>query len=165
MSWTFHILHKRFDKNSFDCGSEPLNDYLKKYARQNHDSGLSRCFVAVSADDKIIGYYTLSSGQVMLESLPEEIRNRLPRYPVPINRIGRLAIDKSMQGKGLGRELMGHAIQNIVKVSETLGTFAIVVVAKNDEAVSFYKKFGFAEFPENGKVLFIPLSAIQSDQN
>lgn len=157
MTWTFKTIDGSVNKEPFDCGNPPLNEYLKKYARQNHESGLGKTYVAVDEGQNVLGFYTISTAQVKSEFLPQKLTKRLPKYPIPAVRIGRLAVDKSMHGCGLGKELLMHAVTIILDISEKVGIFLVVVDAKDDAAVAFYQKYGFVQSPENPKTLFLLL--------
>jgi ribosomal protein S18 acetylase RimI-like enzyme len=151
------------ERNTFDCGVPELNDFLKTKARQNQDKGMNRTFVAICQEDlpkKILGFYCISSGQVNLEMLPETLRKRLPRHPVPIARIGRLAVDLAARGQRLGELLLVDALKRIENLSSQIGIFAVVVDAKNKNAVNFYLKYGFTHFKNENKVLFLPIKSI-----
>ena len=160
MQWTFKEIDKTIKTDSFDCGVPALNEYLQKYARQNHDKGLGKTHVAVKDGNRAVGYYTISSAQVNSPDLPEETRMRLPKYPVPAIRIGRLAIDKMMKGKGLGRELLMHSLTTILDISKKVGVFLVLVDAKDESAIAFYKKYGFVPFPETPNTLFLQVSSL-----
>jgi hypothetical protein len=106
--WQFLPIEKKYQKNHFDCGDQSLNDYLKKYARQNHLKGIAKTFVALSEieeDVKIQGYYTVSASIIEFKSLPENYQKKLPAYPIPTLLIGKLAVDINSKGQGLGTEL------------------------------------------------------------
>lgn len=163
MAFVFSEISKKHDRNRFDCEIEPLNDYLKKFARQNHENDISLTIVATDEDDSktVLGYYSVSSGEVAFDDLPAGISKKLPKYPVPIMRIGRLAVDKTQKGKGLGTGLLVDALQRALAAADIIGVFAIVVDAKNDAAKSFYKKYGFIEFKDKPMVLFIAIETIR----
>jgi ribosomal protein S18 acetylase RimI-like enzyme len=159
----FVEISQKQDRASFDCGVPPLDEYLKKYAKQNHDKGVSLTFVAIDSTQpkKILGYYSVSSGQIEFESLPIEEKKRLPKYPVPITRIGRLAVDKSTKGKGIGRALLADALNRALTAAKTIGIYAVVVDAKDERAKSFYKKYGFVELKDKPFVLFFPIATVR----
>src|SRR4051812_42687614 len=91
------------DPTVFDCGRESLNTFLKQLATQYHKRDLGRTYVAVTSASAVVrGYYTISTGEIALADLPEEVRRKLPRHPVPVARLGRLAVDVTAQGQGLG---------------------------------------------------------------
>lgn len=155
------------DRGSFDCGVNELNIFLKQHASQNQAKNISKTYVAVvavSSDDrkKIYGYYTLSAGHVLCEQLPENTKSKLPRYPVPVARIGRLAVDKNHQGQGIGGLLLHDAFSSVLNIADKMGVFAVVVDAKNEGAKNFYKNYGFSELQDSGLSLFLPVTTIKS---
>ncbi len=103
----------------------------------------------------------MSSGQIEFGDLPSELKKKLPRYPIPIMRIGRLAVDRSVSGQGIGEALLVDALQRALDASEKIGIFAIIVDAKNESAKSFYKKYGFIELTNKPMVLFILISTVR----
>ena len=159
----FHLLDKSFDRTQFDCGVPPLNSFLTTQARQSQSKGFNRTYVAILEGDseKIVqGYYSISMGQIDLSSLPPEQIKSLPKHPVPVARIGRLAVNQSMKGNGLGRELLVNALTRIKVASQSIGAFAVVVDAKDDSAKQFYQKYGFTAFVNEPLALFIPIANI-----
>jgi GNAT superfamily N-acetyltransferase len=155
------------DRKSFDCGVNELNIFLKQHANQNQSKNLSKTYVAIvaiSADDhkKIYGYYTLSAGHIECDQLPDNIKSKLPKYPIPIARIGRLAVDKDYKGQGIGGFLLHDAFTNVLSIADKMGVFAVVVDAKNDDAKSFYGNYGFTELQDSELTLFLPISTIKS---
>jgi len=146
------------DRDAFDCEEESLNDFLKRFARQNSEKGLGRTFVAVLPEEnKIYGYYTILSGAVSFANLTEN----LPRYPIPVAHLGRLAIDKTAKGQGLGKALLIDALRRIAEVSEQLGIYAVEVYALNEAAKNFYLKFGFTELKANQFHLYLPMKIVR----
>ena len=159
----FHLLDKSFDRSQFDCGVPPLNSFMVTQARQSQSKGFNRTYVAILSDDsdKVVqGYYSISMGQIDLSSLPSEQIKSLPKHPVPVGRIGRLAVNQSMKGKGLGRELLVNALVRIRDASQSIGAFAVVVDAKDESAKQFYQKFGFITFVNDPFALFLPIASI-----
>lgn len=155
------------DRRSFDCGVDELNIFLKQHANQNQSKNISRTYVAVvavSAGDhkKIYGYYTLSAGHIPGDQLPETVKAKLPKYPIPIARIGRLAVDKECKGQGVGGFLLHDAFSNILNIANKMGVFAVVVDAKNENAKAFYEHYGFTELQELERTLFITIDTIKS---
>lgn len=165
MSWRFEPLHERHDRSGFDCGEPELNTYLASLAGQHGRKDISRTFVAVSEADpsRVCGFYSVSAGHVALERLPEKVRKKLPpHYPVPIIRIGRLAVDRRFQGTGLGKALLMEALFHCARLSEGVGVALVAVDAKNDRAKRFYLKFGFLEMPDSPRALFLPMRTLRS---
>ncbi len=151
-------------RRNFDCGQAELNQYLAERARKEANQGLTAVHVLYDpARNQIAGYYTLSSFSVRLTDLPDELTKRLPRYPdLPAVLIGRLAADSRYQGQGLGKMLMMAALAKAQEQSTVVGTFLVVVDAKNDKITEFYAKFGFRPFAAHQQRLFLPTSAIPS---
>lgn len=162
MPLQFRHLDKSIDRTDFDCDISELNDFFQKKARQQQSKGFNRTFVLINADKpkKALGYYTLSMAEVNLNALPENIKKKLPKHPVPVARIGRLAVDYSTQGEGLGQFLLVDALRRIQNASLQIGVYAVVVDAKNDAAKRFYQKFGFIPFQNLSMSLFIPLASL-----
>ncbi len=155
-------LNKLQDRHSFDCGVEPLNEYLKKYALQNQKKDAARTYVSTDNENKIIGYYTLVFGSVSFEETTAEISSGLGKYPIPIILLARLAVDKSEKGQGLGKILMRDALLRAVRASEIAGLRAILVHAKDESAKEFYQKIGFQPSPRNEFHLFLKMSDIRA---
>ena len=153
-------LAAQHDRTDFDCGEPAPNDFLRRLARQQAERGFNRTYVAAEAEGaQILGFYALSAGAVEFEHWPTGFR--LPRYPVPVARIGRLAVDRRWQGEGVGRMLLRHALQVSVALARQIGLYAVVVDAKHAEAAAFYAHFGFQPFQDGNLRLFLPLSTIR----
>lgn len=149
------------NRDHFDCGEPALDNYLQKFAHQHAIKNISQTYVAVlTTQDKIIGFYTLSSGGIDFQTFPFSTQKKLPKYPVPVILIGRLAVDKTMQGKGIGNSLLMDALYRSVKLSKEIGIFAVVVKAKHDKAKAFYLKYGFCELLDAPLHLFLPVKTI-----
>lgn len=156
--YTIERLSSSHDRDSFGCGEQALDDYLRRYARQHDRKGLGRTYVAVERGSTIVkGYYTISSGAVSFEVVPEN----LPRYPVPVVLLGRLAVDRAAQGHGLGAMLLVHALKRAADVSEHIGVHAVAVDALHDNARTFYLKYGFAELLDDRLHLLLPIKKIR----
>ncbi len=160
--WVFCGLNKSLDRQSFDCGVAELNDYLQRYASQNHRKGVATTFVALASteDLQITGYYSVSMAEITVEVLPIEFQKGLPRYPIPAMRVGRLAVDITRRGEGLGKALLMECFRRAIVLSREIGIFAIVVDATNESARDFYLKYGFIQLPSQPMSLFIPLATI-----
>lgn len=153
-------LNKSHYIKSFDCGSEQLNDYLKKYAFQNQKKNISNTFVT-QKDGKVIGYYSLTFGSVDKDNLPPAIKRNLPHYQIPVMVLARLAIDKKEQRNGLGKGFLKDAILRTIQASEIAGMKAIMVQAKDEKAKSFYEKFDFIESPIDALILYLPIEFLK----
>ncbi|WP_244832505.1 GNAT family N-acetyltransferase [Caballeronia sp. TF1N1] len=138
-AWHEEAIGKQHDRGGFDCGEDELNLYLKKYARQNHENGGAKTFLAIEDEgDRIIGYYTLAPCSALYEQTPEAARKGLPRHPVPGFRLARLAIDKSVSGNGLGTQLILAAGRRCIKVAGEVGGVALFIDAKNESVADWY---------------------------
>jgi GNAT superfamily N-acetyltransferase len=160
--WNFVPIDKRYQKDSFDCGYPVLNDYLKKYARQNHNKGIAKTFVAIptSGSLKVEGYYTVNPSVIEYESMPDSFKRRIPAYPIPAVLIGKLAVDKSVQGQGLGRELLVNALLRAGSASQEIGIFAVRVDVIDLKAKEFYLQHEFIPFYDKDLSLFLPMETI-----
>jgi ribosomal protein S18 acetylase RimI-like enzyme len=163
MDYNIRPLDASIDTANFQCGTEHLNDYIRRYASQDVRKNVSRVFVATPENDskKLAGYFTLSAGCVSCSSLPTTLARKLPRYPVPIALLGRLAVDNQSQGQGLGSILLADACQRISQASSALAVVGIIVDAKDDKAISFYEHFGFIPLPGQPDRLLLPASVFQ----
>jgi ribosomal protein S18 acetylase RimI-like enzyme len=149
--------HRRDD---FDCGDEALNDFLRRYARQQQERDFSRTYVVLADDDVTVrAFVSVSVGQVGTTSLPGNLK--LPRYPVPVLRIGRLAVDRRAQGSRLGRELTRFALSLSLELASRVGLYAFVVDAKNEAAVAFYQRLGFVRFRDAALSLHLPIATVR----
>jgi GNAT superfamily N-acetyltransferase len=153
------LLTKDHERNSFDCGVSALNDYLTKYALQNQKKHAARTYVATRGD-RIVGYYSLAYGSVSLEEAPQNVKSGLPRHPIPVILLARLAVDSTEQGRGLGAALLKDALLRTIQAAEIAGLRAMLVHAKDESAKHFYEKFGFEPSPIDAYHLFLRLSDI-----
>jgi len=153
-------LERKHDRADFDCGETALNTFLQRFARQQSDKDFSRTYVATMAgSNKIKGYYAISSASVDFKNWPVGLR--LPRYPVPVVLLGRLAVDGRSHGQGVGQALLQHAMQLALITAEKIGVNAIVVDAKDEAAVAFYGRYGFQRFPDQALRLFLTTEIIR----
>jgi GNAT superfamily N-acetyltransferase len=150
------------DRATFDCGHAALDDWLKQRAGQFDRRDLARTYVAVrSGELKVLGYYAISTHGVRREDLPEEQAKGLPRIDVPVVLLGRLAVDRSVQGCGLGSLLMIDSLRRIELLAEQVGIRAVEVDAIDDAARNFYLKFGFVPLLDDPHHLFLPMSVLR----
>ena len=162
MKFIFEKLSRDFARDDFDCGTESLDDFLKRYALQNLKKNISVTIVAVSEENpkKILGYYSVSMAQVDFEDLPADLAKSIPRYPVPAMRIGRLAVDRAAQGTGLGGGLLRHALYRALELSREVGTCIVLVDAIDENAKRFYEKYGFVSLIDLPLSLVLPMETI-----
>lgn len=159
----FRTLDKTQDRDSFDCGIEELNTFLKKEARQQQKSGFNVTFTLVDAEltpPKIMGFYSIMNATLRIEDLPDNIAKKLPKHPIPAARIGRLARDLSTKGQGIGELLMVDALKRIKRLSAEIGCFCVIVDAKGEAAKKFYEKFKFHSLKGNELALYLPVKSI-----
>jgi len=156
--YPIELLRREHDRATFDCGEPSLNGFLKRYARQNDEKGLGRTFVSVQpGDQNICGYYTISSGAVRFDTIPE----KLPGYPVPVAHLGRLAVDQRVKGQGLGKALLADALKRILFVADQMGIDAVEVFALHEAARDFYLKFGFRSLLDDRQHFYMPVSFLR----
>ena len=163
MSYLTVSLDSKHDRESFSCGKELLDNYFKRQAKQDVKRKLSACFVLVDKEtDKISGYYTLSSNSISNDLIPDHFKKKLPNsyLSIPTILLGRLAIDKEFQGKGIGKILLIDSLKRCFDASDLIGAFAVIVDPLDKEAERFYEKYGFIKLPDSGK-LFLPMQTIK----
>ena len=143
-AWKELAIDKSHDRKNFDCGQPDLNLFLTQYARQSHEAGISKTYVAVHAENltTIFGFYTLSPAQVELHRVPAAARPKAGRYPVGGFRLGRLAVNKLCQGRGLGGQLLVAAAVRCMRASFEMGGTAMMIDAKDEEAAAWYGYYG-----------------------
>lgn len=162
MAFVIEPLTRDHERETFDCGESALNEYLRQYARQNQERGIGRTYVAVpEGTRRVVGYYTLAAGSVEFADVPEHLRRRLPRYPIPVAHLGRLATCRSVRGQGLGEVLLFDALQRTMLVANELGVVALEVWAKTARARTFYEKYGFESLIDDRLHLYLPLATAQ----
>ena len=147
------------DRGSFHCGVPALDEYLHKYAAQQSAKGISTVFVLVddAAPSKLLGFYTLSAAQVGVQQLSDAERKKLPRYPVPCFRMGRIARTLESRGAGLGEVLLGCAVDRCLHARTLVGAYALLVDAKDEKSKSFYERYGFLSLADTPMTLYLPL--------
>lgn len=158
---TFAVLDGgRHDRAGFTCGVPALDDYLRQRAGQQQRDGIATTHVLVddSQPIKILGYCSLSAAQLHLHDLGEADRKRLPAYPIPAVRMGRLAVSSAEQGKGYGQLLLGHAVNLALVIRQTMGVRVLLVDAKDLRAAEFYRAFGFRAIEGAALTLYLPVS-------
>lgn len=149
------------DRTGFACGVAALDEYFRTRVTQDIKRRVANCFVVVeAATGKVAGFYTLSSASVPLNDLPETVVKKLPRYPsIPAARIGRLAIDTSFQGKGLGAAMLADAATKAMQ--DSAAAFALLVDAKDEKGAQFYEHEGFVRLDASPLTLFLPLETVR----
>ncbi len=149
------------DRAGFTCGVPELDDYLHRFATQHRRKGISTVFVLINSEAPrfILGYYTLSAAQMDVASLSDADKKKLPRYPVPCFRMGRLACRADRQGEGLGKLLVACAVDRCLQAQKQVAAFALIVDAKNLAAKEFYQHYGFTPCADSPMTLDLPLGS------
>jgi ribosomal protein S18 acetylase RimI-like enzyme len=158
MPLVFEPLHSRHARASFCSGEPALDDWFRKRASQDQKRDLARVFVAIdrAQGEALVGFYSLSAFTLSLDSLPDKLARKLPRYDaIPASLIGRLARDQSVRGQGIGELLLADATKRVLLATESIAVYAIVVAAKNAPASAFYRSLGFLPFPDSPLRLFL----------
>ncbi|MBM3610432.1 MAG: GNAT family N-acetyltransferase [Alphaproteobacteria bacterium] len=160
-TWREEPISKKHDRKDFDCGQNDLNIFLAQYARQSHELGASKTYVAIDSTDgtTIYGFYTLSPAQVDFSKIPPSIPS-VGRYPMGCFRLGRLAVRKNLQGQGLGGQLLMSAAQRCIRASQEVGGTALLIDAKDKDVAEWYKSYGALPLPEAPLSLLLPYSTI-----
>lgn len=162
MAYRFEPLTKQHDRAGFRCGSPQLNTYLQQLARKDTERRVAAAFVMVeeATPAAIVGYYTLSAFAVEVAELPEEMQKKLPRYPrLPATLLGRLARDERFPGTG--SLLLMDALARAHRQAAQIASLAVVADAKDEAALSFYRKFGFAPLGSHPNRVFLPMGTIE----
>lgn len=159
---TVQPMGRQHNRTAFHCGAEPLDRYLKQQARQDADKRVAAPFVAVKPPGtRVLGYYTLSASVLTLADLPDELARKLPRYPqLPVTLLGRLAVDQSTKGQGLGEHLLMDALHRSLAHADRIAAMAVVVDAKDESAAAFYRHFGFLTLQAQPSRLFVSMRLV-----
>ncbi len=161
--WKEEPIAKKHDRNSFDCGDHDLNELLKKHARQNHERGAAKTFLAVDkADGKaILGYYSLCPAALEYARTPENVRKGLARHDVPVFRLARLVVSLTAQGHGLGGQLILAAGRRCLLASADVGGVALLIDAKNERVANWYASYGAISLVDAPHLLLLPLATVE----
>jgi len=163
--WHEEPISKEHDRKAFDCGDPSMNDFLRRYARQSHESGAAKTFVAIdSADPKtILGFYSLAPGALTYADTPELARRGLARHDVPGFRLARLAIHLRWQGEGLGGQLLAAAARRCLRAAVEVGGVVLIIDAKNDRAARWYTSYGAVPLGNKPLTLVMTLATFAAD--
>jgi GNAT superfamily N-acetyltransferase len=146
------------DLTKFDCGEPALNDWLRQRALKN-ESRFSRTYV-VCQGNRVVAYFCISAGAVERAAAPSKVRRNAPDT-IPISVVGRLAVDRSVAGRGLGADILADALRRIAVASQSIGIGAVLVHAKDEDAKRFYLRCAeFLEYPEESRTLFLPIETV-----
>lgn len=164
LDWREEPVAKHHDRKNFDCGVAALNEYLDRFARQNHESGGAKTFVAVLPDEPacVQGFYSISPGSVEFTRVPAKVTKKLGRYEVPVFRLARLAVSLPCQGRGLGADLLLAAGERALAVATEVGGVALAIDAKDEKAARWYERFGATPLLDDPLKLILPLATISA---
>lgn len=162
MKLVVRTLDDAADRGAFACGVDALDDWLTHHAGQAQRKRLASVWVATPEDRpaEIVGYYSLAPMQIAFEDAPASLRKKLPRYPISVALIARLAIDRRWQRRGFGGVLVFDALARSLRASEAVPTQAVVVHAKDEAAAAYYEHFGFRRFLTRPLHLFLPMASV-----
>jgi GNAT superfamily N-acetyltransferase len=158
-------ISKKHDRKSFDCGDAAMNEFLHKYARQSHEAGGAKTFIAVDdADGKtVLGFYSLAPGALAYADTPELVRRGLARHDVPGFRLARIATDKRLQGGGLGGQLLAMAARRCLRAAAEVGGVVLIIDAKNERAAAWYASYGALALADKPLTLVMSLATFEAD--
>lgn len=155
--FSIEALSSAHDRKSFSCGAAALDRYFREFVTQDVKRRVSNCFVAVTDDGMVAGYYTFAATGIPLAELPVDLTKRLPRYELmPAGLIGRLAVDSGFQGRRLGGAMLMDAAARAARSDPAI--FALLVDAKDEAAAEFYRHHGFRRFVSKPETLFLPIA-------
>ena len=150
---------------TFDCGNADLNTFLKRHALQNQRSDFSQTFVTCRQGNQVIGFYTLTTGSVKHSDATESMKKGASQHDIPVMLLARFAVCNSVKGQGIGSALLKHAMLDVLGISSKAGVRAMLAHAKDKDAQSFYKHFGFEIGPTNNLHMFLMIKDIRRNQS
>lgn len=162
-TWHEEPVQKRHDRAAFDCGDADLNTFLQRYARQSHERGGAKTFLAIDDwNGNILGFYSLSPASIAYERTPDVVKQGLARYEVPVFRLGRLAVDVSLQGQGFGGQLLLAAGRRCLRVAAEAGGVALLIDAKSEGVAGWYASYGAVPLLDAPLSLLLPFKTIHA---
>jgi GNAT superfamily N-acetyltransferase len=162
--WHEEPIGKKHDRDAFDCGEEALNEFLRRYARKSHDLGGAKTFLAIDDGDNktILGFYSLSPASVEYSRTPEIVRRGLARHDVPGFHLARLAVDRKLQGQGIGGQLLLAAGIRCLMAAAEVGGVVLVIDAKNEKAAGWYAGYSALPLLDAPLSFVLPLATIEA---
>ncbi len=162
--WHEEPIDKHHDRATFNCGDDALNQFLHRHARKSHEKGGAKTYLAITDSDykKVLGYCSLSPASIAYERTPEVIKRGLARHEVPVFRLSRLAVDVSVQGQGLGGQLLLAAGRRCLLVASQAGGVALLIDAKNEQVARWYESFGAVSLLDAPLSLLLPFKTIHA---
>jgi len=167
LDWVEEAIAKAHDRASFDCGDDDLNHFLARYARQSHEHGGAKTFVAASATGhpSILGFYSVSPASIAYDAAPATLTRSLGRYDVPAFRLARLAVDRRYQQRRLGGQLLLAAGRRCLRAAGEVGGVALLIDAKNADVAQWYAGYGAVALEDRPLTLVLPLATIAEALN
>jgi len=163
-AWHEEPISKKYDRDAFDCGEPALNEFLRRHARKTHELGGAKTFLAIDDNDNktILGFYSLSPASIAYTRTPEIIKRGLARHDVPGFRLARLAVDRNVQGRGLGGQLLLSAGGRCLRAAGAVGGVMLVIDAKDSRVAHWYASYGALPVLDAPLTLMLPLTTIQA---
>ena len=162
-AWHEEAITRKHDRSAFDCGDAELNDFLLRYARQSHDQGGAKTFLAIDDTTKaILGFYSVAPASIAYHRAPASVQRGLARHEVPGFRLARIAIDRTQQGQGLGGQLLLAAGRRCLRATAEVGGVALRIDAKNERAAKWYGSYGAVTLLDAPLSLLLPLRTIEA---
>lgn len=163
--WHEEPILRRHDRKSFDCGDPSLNDFLQRYARQSHEAGAAKTFLAIDSADRktILGFYSLAPGALAHADTPETVHRGLARHDVPGFRLARIAASLRFQGQGLGGQLLAAVARRCLRAAVEVGGVVLIIDAKNDRAAGWYASYGAVALTNTPLTLVMSLTTFAAD--
>lgn len=164
-AWHEEPITKCHDRNAFDCGDAAMNEFLRRYARQNHEAGGAKTFLAIDNADKttVLGFYSLAPGGLAYADTPELLRRGLARHDVPGFRLARIATHVRLQGRGLGGQLLAAAGRRCLRVAAEVGGVILIIDAKSDRAADWYAAYGAISLANRSLTLVMSLATFATE--
>lgn len=162
--WHEEPISRAYDRDAFDCGDAALNEFLRRHARKSHERGAAKTFLAINDGDgkKILGFYSVAPASVAYDHTPLLIQRGLARHEVPVFRLARLAVDRSVQGHGFGGQLLLAAGRRCLLVAAEVGGVALLIDAKNERIAQWYEEYGALQLLDRPLSLLLPFKAIHA---
>lgn len=164
-AWHEEAIANKHDRRSFDCGDVAMNEFLHRYARQSHDAGGAKTFLAIDNADNstVLGFYSVAPGALAYADTPELLRRGLARHDVPGFRLARIATHIRLQGKGLGGQLLAAAARRCLRAAAEIGGLVLIIDAKNDRAAEWYVGYGAVPLINKPLTLVMSLSTFEAE--
>jgi GNAT superfamily N-acetyltransferase len=162
-AWHEEAITRKHDRGAFDCGDAALNEFLRRYARQSHDQGAAKTFLAIDdASKAILGFYSLAPASIAYDRTPDMVRRGLARHEVAGFRLARIAVHHAAQGHGLGGQLLLAAGRRCLAVAAEVGGTILIIDAKNDRAAAWYASYGAVPLLDTERTLVLPLATLEA---